>query len=273
MPPRAMRVARSGTEIAPVAAAAVRTARANSATGAQYRMANAPWYQVATNRNTDRAAVGIQSKVRSMPLWGGASSCEPGMVTCMRFLGIASLLSLILALAPAGAAAQSHAAPSDPDADSPSGVVYELPLDQARKDAAPRKGGGKGNGKKGSSGNGSSGQGSDPARSDTAIRSENNFGSSSQVPGVSGGGSEDQDDDDRSGGTAGEAPPAVGRKRRSGPARARPRRSPRARRPAPSEQRAFRQRRAPAGRLSAAVGGAIGIIAGRRSRTLRRRDI
>lgn len=121
------------------------------------------------------------------------------MVTFMRFFGIALLLSLILALAPSGAAAQSHAAPSDPEADSPSGAVYELPLDRARKDAAPRRGG------RGSSGNGSNGQGSggDPAQSDTSIRSENNFGSSSKVPGVSSGQGAGSDDDGESGAGSG----------------------------------------------------------------------
>jgi hypothetical protein len=92
----------------------------------------------------------------------------------VRFLGITSLLSLIFAVAPGAVAAQSGAVPSDPDANSPSGVVYELPLDQARKDAAPRKTAGAKHAAR------------DPARSQIAIRSENNFGSSSRVPGVSG---------------------------------------------------------------------------------------
>ena len=196
------------------------------------------------------------------------------MVTCMRFLGIASLLSLILALAPAGAAAQSHAAPSDPDADSPSGVVYELPLDQARKDAAPRKG----NGKKGSSGNGSSGQGSDPARSDTAIRSENNFGSSSQVPGVSGGSSDGtgsgDDDSGGAGGSGSNGSGSGGTGSGSAPDRITPEELA-ARATAnsvptsgPSDSVVF-----PLVASLLVVGAAIGIVAGRRGRTLRRRDI
>jgi hypothetical protein len=195
-------------------------------------------------------------------------------------LGIALLCSLILALAPSGAAAQSHAAPSDPEADSPSGAVYELPLDRARKDAAPRRGG------RGSSGGGSSGQGSggDPAQSDTSIRSENNFGSSSQVPGVSDGEGSNGDDGgsgagsggsggsgsggngsggDGSGGTGSDDPLAKSR----------------------AEELASRATGNPIGTgggpsngvvipLVAGlllVGAAIGIVAGRRSRTLRRR--
>lgn len=56
--------------------------------------------------------------------------------------------------------------PSDPEADSPPGVVYEIPVEKGRRDAAPRRG-------------------SEP---ETSIRSENNFGTSSEVPGVGVGG-------------------------------------------------------------------------------------
>jgi hypothetical protein len=109
------------------------------------------------------------------------------------------LLLGTLALLPSGAAAQSSL-PSDPEADSPSGVIYEIPLERARKDAAPRQPGG-----------GASGE-----DEETSIRSENNFGSSSEVPGVadaetgeadvaaegedgSGGGGSNGDDNGRSG--------------------------------------------------------------------------
>lgn len=57
---------------------------------------------------------------------------------------------------------------TDPGAGSPAGQVYELPLERGRSDAAPapRDGGA-------------------PDRSEGSVyRSENNFGSSSQVPGV-----------------------------------------------------------------------------------------
>jgi hypothetical protein len=71
------------------------------------------------------------------------------------------LLALVCAalLAPASASAQS----TDPEAGSPSGSIYEIPLEGARSDAAP---------------GGTRGKGSSP------IRSENGFGSSSTVPGT-----------------------------------------------------------------------------------------
>jgi hypothetical protein len=113
----------------------------------------------------------------------------------MRAVSLCSLVSVVLMAMPAGATAQS--APSDPEADSPSGVVYELPVDRARKDAAPKRrsspggggnesGGGSpggGNGGDGSSG-GSGGEGAAAGESELSIRSENNFGTSSKVPGT-----------------------------------------------------------------------------------------
>ena len=99
---------------------------------------------------------------------------------------------------PVGASAQETQQPSDPEADSPSGVVYELPLDRARRDSAPRRGerngrrrggadrdGGRGDGGAGGQTDGGSGGGGPaPGREPTSIRSENNFGSSSEVPGL-----------------------------------------------------------------------------------------
>ena len=99
---------------------------------------------------------------------------------------------------PVGASAQETQQPSDPEADSPSGVVYELPFDRARRDAAPRRGerngrrrggadrdGGRGDGGAGGQTDGGSGGGGPaPGREPTSIRSENNFGSSSEVPGL-----------------------------------------------------------------------------------------
>jgi hypothetical protein len=72
------------------------------------------------------------------------------------------LLALVCAalLAPASASAQSN----DPAAGSPSGSIYEIPLEGARSDAAP--------------GGSRRGEGSSP------IRSENGFGSSPAVPGA-----------------------------------------------------------------------------------------
>lgn len=130
---------------------------------------------------------------------------------------------------PAPLSAQETQQPSDPEADSPSGVVYELPFDRARDDAAPRRrqrgerqgsggtgGGGTGGGQ---SDGGSGGGGPAPGRDPTSIRSENNFGSSSQVPGVddaagsgSGGsaGGRDGTNDDRASAEDGELGAASG---------------------------------------------------------------
>jgi hypothetical protein len=116
-----------------------------------------------------------------------------------------ALLSIVivLALLPQTAGAQgSHA--TDPSGDSPSGAIYEIPLERARDDAAPR-GDGRGNDGPGSGGRGTDGSGaagptgsggggtgpgatsSGDAGADgpqTSIHSENGFGSSTQVPGV-----------------------------------------------------------------------------------------
>ena len=82
-------------------------------------------------------------------------------------------------LASAPPAALAQALPSDPEPDSPSGVMYELPLDSGRGDAAPRGGGGTG----GSDPVAGAGQAAAEGKV-TSIRSENNFGSSSVVPGA-----------------------------------------------------------------------------------------
>jgi len=139
---------------------------------------------------------------------------------------------------PVGASAQETQQPSDPEADSPSGVVYELPFDRARRDAAPRRGerngrrrggadrdGGRGDGGAGGQTDGGSGGGGPaPGREPTSIRSENNFGSSSQVPGLddgtdlaAGAGSDGRDggsgsrrQDGASAGTAGAGIPSTG---------------------------------------------------------------
>jgi hypothetical protein len=77
-------------------------------------------------------------------------------------------------LLPAGAAGQSS---SDPEATSPSGTIYQIPLDTARGEAAPRHA---------PSGDGGGGGGSGSAQGGSNYRSENNFGSSSEVPGAPG---------------------------------------------------------------------------------------
>jgi hypothetical protein len=97
----------------------------------------------------------------------------------MRRISVVSLVSAVLITIPSTAAAQSI--PSDPEADSPSGVIYEIPADRAREDAAPRGDRQRSQGDTGQSGGGSSG-GGDSA--EISIRSENNFGTSSNVPGA-----------------------------------------------------------------------------------------
>ena len=87
-----------------------------------------------------------------------------------------AVIGLVLALTVPPALAQTDAT-IDPDQASPAGTQYKLPLDAARGDAAPRSPRGPASG----SGAGSTGQ--------SAIHSENGFGSSSQVPGVGDGAS------------------------------------------------------------------------------------
>ena len=68
----------------------------------------------------------------------------------------------------------------DPQASSPAGAVYEIPLQTARDVGSPGGGGGGGGA---ATGGGSGGGGVLPTGS--AIKSENGYGSSSQVPGLS----------------------------------------------------------------------------------------
>lgn len=98
---------------------------------------------------------------------------------------VCALLALLL---PATALAQDQdPSANDPQKDSPAGSVYELPLESARQDGAPRR-----RPRSPSAG----GETRSSAGGDTAspIRSENQFGSSARVPGV--------DDQDRQAGAA-----------------------------------------------------------------------
>jgi hypothetical protein len=81
-------------------------------------------------------------------------------------------LLLIVSLLPAAAAAQSS---GDPAAGSPPSAVYQIPLAKGRTDAAPHR---KDSGASNTDASGSKGG--------SLYRSENNFGSSSQVPGSAG---------------------------------------------------------------------------------------
>jgi cobalamin biosynthesis Mg chelatase CobN len=83
----------------------------------------------------------------------------------MRRVGSLVGLVCVAALMPATAHGQDPGA-NDPDADSPSGAIYEIPLDSARKDAAPRP------------------SPDEAAPDPSSLHSENGFGSSSTVPGV-----------------------------------------------------------------------------------------
>jgi hypothetical protein len=107
----------------------------------------------------------------------------------LKVVNIVVLALLIAAFGSAPAVAQTK---TDPDADSPAAAQYQLPLDAARKDAAPRPSGGS-KSKRGAAATGGdsgdgSGGGTPPANgnstSPSTLRSENGFGSSSKVPGV-----------------------------------------------------------------------------------------
>ncbi len=91
-------------------------------------------------------------------------------MTVRNALVLAIVASVALATT-AAARADTH----DPNAGSPAGTVYEIPLDAARGDAAP-----------GQRGNRRPPAGADRPSGDdpSPIRSENGFGSSSQVPGT-----------------------------------------------------------------------------------------
>jgi hypothetical protein len=89
--------------------------------------------------------------------------------------GVVGAFALVIC-AQAIAAGHGNAVQTDPRASSPAGVIYRIPLDNGRRDAAPvlpvgNHPGGPGPGVSGSS-------------SPSSIHSENGFGSSSRVPGT-----------------------------------------------------------------------------------------
>jgi hypothetical protein len=110
-------------------------------------------------------------------------------------------------LAGAAAPAPGQVPERDPSAESPAGHVYQLPVDTARSDAAPKRPPGRGGtstptdedsspppaapaaggvppaGAPGGAG-GDAAAGDGRARPSSAIRSENGFGTSTRVPGV-----------------------------------------------------------------------------------------
>jgi hypothetical protein len=91
-------------------------------------------------------------------------------------LCLALLLLPLLAHAPAAYGA-SVANPGDPPAGSPAGAIYQLPFEKGRADGAP----------KGSGGTGAGGSGG--TEESSYYRTENHFGSSSEVPDDPAGGS------------------------------------------------------------------------------------
>jgi hypothetical protein len=105
-----------------------------------------------------------------------------------RRLKVAYLLGSLLLLGASLHAPTAYAAAGDPPSGSPAGAVYELPLEQGRADGAPKGSGGTGAGAGGGGGSTVQGGGGDSTgeqgEAGSLYRSENNFGSSSQVPGV-----------------------------------------------------------------------------------------
>jgi hypothetical protein len=87
-------------------------------------------------------------------------------------------LGSLLLLAASLHAPTAYSAVGDPPTGSPAGAVYELPLERGRSDGAPSFGGG------GSSGGGGAAGGAGSGEAASLYRSENNFGSSSRVPGI-----------------------------------------------------------------------------------------
>lgn len=81
------------------------------------------------------------------------------------------LVALTFAVAFPAAGAPAQEPTNDPAPGSPSGTIYEIPLDQGRADAAPRPK------------PDAEGKATQPENDGSPIRSENNFGSSSEVPG------------------------------------------------------------------------------------------
>lgn len=107
---------------------------------------------------------------------------------------LAYLLGSLLLLGASLHPATAYSALGDPPSGSPAGAVYQLPLEQGRSDAAPKGG----TGAAGATG-GESASAPGSGESGSLYRTENNFGSSSRVPGLA-----------ASGGAAGGATARVG---------------------------------------------------------------
>jgi hypothetical protein len=100
-----------------------------------------------------------------------------------RRLNLAYLLGSLLLLGASLHPTTAYSAPGDPPSGSPAGAVYQLPLEQGRSDAAPKGGSGTATGAAGATG-GESASAPGSGESGSLYRTENNFGSSSRVPGL-----------------------------------------------------------------------------------------
>jgi hypothetical protein len=98
------------------------------------------------------------------------------------------LVAAVVLAAGTTAVAHGQTPNNDPEAGSPSGVIYEIPLDAARRDAAPRGSVADGPSAVTTSGSSTTTATGSPASPSASIasslHSENGFGSSAQVPGL-----------------------------------------------------------------------------------------
>jgi hypothetical protein len=96
------------------------------------------------------------------------------------------LVTAALALFAAPVARAQDPVSPDPTRGSPSGTIYEIPVDSGRHDAAPRSKGSHGEQSTGSTTTPASGGGASApeAQGDSPIHSDNGFGTSSVVPGA-----------------------------------------------------------------------------------------
>ncbi len=188
-PASATRAARSGTHSPPLAAAAVEDHQRE-----QRHRRPVPQREPALVPGGDeqqhRQRGGREPVEPGLPEPRSAVSDAPRWVPSRPCAGFPCSRSFPLSSWPSPSAAAAQGVPSDPEADSPSGVVYEIPAERARKDAAPKDGDGSRRAtRRSQSGGGSSGGGIRRlgrvgGASETSIRSENNFGTSSNVPGA-----------------------------------------------------------------------------------------
>jgi hypothetical protein len=110
--------------------------------------------------------------------WRTVFSCS----TVKRLVMALVLLSPLVVVQPSWGQTEKNA----PDAGSPSGTIYEIPLEGGRRDAAPRRG-------RKQSGGPAGGGGATGPPGGGSVKSDNGFGSSSVVPGARGSGRSSSD--------------------------------------------------------------------------------